>query len=161
MLDCFRTGGANNPEVFVTAVAATLARYPDQVIYDVTDPRSGLPVQITWMPSIKDVYDACERAYLPIKTQIEREKRIEEQLAARKAEDEANAKKPTYDELKAKYGPDWGISNATKSKGPPAPAPTIDQLRHHYQHYDLGFKPKNHAELEDHINRGFSPASAP
>ena len=71
MLDCFRTGGANNPEVFVTAVAATLARYPDQVIYDVTDPRLGLPSQLTWMPSIKEVYDAAKaiRSKAPKPTQ--------------------------------------------------------------------------------------------
>ena len=159
MLDCWRTGGANNPETFVTAVASTLARYPDQVIYDVTDPRSGLPAQLTWMPSIKEVFDACERALAPIRDQIEREKRIAEQMEARRLEDEARATKPTYDQLKAKYGPDWGISNATKAKGPPTPAPTTDQLRHHYQHYDLEFKPKNHAYLEEHIERGFSPGS--
>lgn len=159
MLDCWRTGSANNPEVFVTAVAATLARYPDQVIYDVTDPRSGLPVQIAWMPSIKEVYDACERAVLPIRGQIEREKRIAEQMEARRVEDEAKDSKPSYDELKARYGQDWGLSHATKARGQPSPAPTIEQLRHHYQHYELAFKPKNHAELEDHLERGFSPGS--
>src|SRR5690349_15537233 len=64
MLDCFRTGEANNPEVFVTAIAATLARYPDQVIYEVTDPRTGIPSKISWMPTIKDVREACEQATL-------------------------------------------------------------------------------------------------
>ena len=160
MLDCWRTGGANSPETFVTAVAATLARYPDQVIYDVTDPTLGLPVQITWMPSVKEVFDACERALLPIRNQIEREKRIAEQLEARRLEDEAKAVKPTYEQLKAKYGPDWGIQNPDhKKRPPPDPAPTMDQLRHHYQHYDLEFKPKNHVDLEQHIERGFSPGS--
>lgn len=145
MLDCWRTGGANSPETFVTAVAATLARYPDQVIYDVTDPRSGLPIQINWMPSIKEVYDACERAYLPVKTQIEREKRIAEQIEARKRDDEARQRRPSFDELKAKYGPDWGLSNATKTTGAVPAAPTVEQLRHHYQHYNLAFRPKETA----------------
>lgn len=147
MLDCFRTGGANNPETFVTAVAATLARYPDQVIYDVTDPRSGLPAQISWMPTIKEVYDACARAFLPIRDQIEREKRIAEQMEVRRLEDEAAVEKPTYDSLKEKYGPDWGISNPDRKKRPtPARAPDVEQLRHHYQHYNLEFKPKQAAE---------------
>lgn len=142
MLDCWRTGGANSPETFVTAVAATLARYPDQVIYDVTDPRSGLPIQINWMPTIKDVYDACERAYLPIRTQIERERRIAEQIETRRREDEARAERPSFDDLKTKYGPDWGLSNATNARGPAPATPTAEQLRHHYQHYNLAFSPK-------------------
>lgn len=156
MLDSFRTGGANSPETFVTAIAATLSRYPDQVIYEVTDPTSGLPVQITWMPTIKDVHDACERAFLPIKNQQEREKRITEQLEARRNDDEARERRPTYDELKEKYGPTLGIGVVEEAKRKSSPAPTIDQLRHHYQHYDLQFKPK---ELEEHIDKGFSPAS--
>lgn len=112
MLDCFRTGGANSPETFVAAIAATLARYPDEVIYEVTDPRTGLPSQLTWMPTIKEVYDACERILLPIRVREEREKRIAEQLEARRLEDERQANKPTYDQLKDKYGPDWGITVA-------------------------------------------------
>lgn len=131
------------------------------VITNVTHPALGLPTKKKWLPTVQEVYEACAELAEPIKQREMREKRIAEQMAARKTEDEANAKKPSYEELKAKYGPDWGISNATKSKGPPTPAPTADQLRHHYQHYDLGFKPKNQAELENHIDRGFSPASAP
>lgn len=108
LLDCYRTGQANNPEVFVTAVAATLARYPDQVIYDVTDPRTGIPSKISWMPTIKDIREACERAYEPIKEEIERDKRIAEQMKLR--EEYESKPRPTYDELKAKYGQNWGIA---------------------------------------------------
>jgi hypothetical protein len=161
MLDCYRTGGANNPETFVTAVAATLARYPDQVIYDVTDPTSGIPKQITWMPSIKEIYDTCERAMAPIRYRIEHEKRVAEQMELRRLEDEARAKAPSYDQLKEKYGADWGIKNPDhKKRSPAAPAPTAEQLRHHYQHYDLQFRPKRQDELEQQIDRGIGPSTA-
>jgi hypothetical protein len=141
MLDCFRTGEANNPEVFVTAIAATLARYPDQVIYDVTDPRTGIPSKISWMPTIKDVREACDRAYAPIQQQVERERRIAEQLAAREAEE--NKPRPTLEQLQAKYGKDWGLGNINgKPDKPWEPAPTASQLASHYRKYGLQFRPK-------------------
>ena len=159
LLGCYRTGEANDPDTYVAAVMAVLARYPEEVITSVTHPVTGLPSKKSWLPTVKEVSEACAHAHQPIVENVIRLQRIKEQMEMR--DRMAKGKRPTLEQLKAKYGPDWGISNATKSKGPPAPAPTIDQLRHHYQHYDLGFKPKNHAELEDHINRGFSPASAP
>lgn len=116
MLDCWRTGGANNPEVFVTAVAATLARYPDQIIYEVTDPLGGLPRQITWMPSVKEVFEACERAYQPIVQNELRLKRIKEQMEMRDRMD--RGEKPTLAHLKEKYGENWGLNKLTATKTP-------------------------------------------
>lgn len=149
MLDCFRTGGANNPETFVTAIAATLARYPDQVIYDVTDPRSGLPSQLSWMPTIKDVRDACDRAYHPIKDQIERERRIAEQLAERE-QDGVRQARPTLDQLKEKYGPNWGIPQPDERPKSNFKAPTPQELRAHYQKFGLEFEPKT-AHIINHL----------
>lgn len=143
----------------MAAIAAVLARYEEGTITAVTHPVAGIPGEIKWLPSVLEVREACERAELPKRNQRAREKRIADQMETRRLEDEAKAHRPTYDELKAKYGPDWGISNATKKRGPPAPAPTLEQLRHHYQHYDLAFKPKNQGELEEHIDNGFSPGT--
>lgn len=146
MLDCYRTGGANNPEVFVTAIAATLARYPDQIIYDVTDPRSGIPAQLTWMPTIKDVRDACERAYEPIRQQVLYEKRIAEQMEERREAE--NRPRPTLEQLQEKYGRDWGLKDLTRPEKPWEPAPTKSQLEKHYSQYGLAFRPKQQTEAE-------------
>jgi hypothetical protein len=143
LLGCYRTGDANDPETYVAAVTATLARYPREVITSVTHPVSGIVSEVKWLPSVMEVREACERAMLPIANRIVREKRIAEQLEARRLEDEENARKPTYEQLKAKYGSDFGIEGPALKRPPPAPAPTIEQLRHHYQHYDLQFKPRN------------------
>jgi hypothetical protein len=51
--------------------------------------------------------------------------------------------RPTYAEMKAKYGENWGIEDTETAKRVTKPAPTIDQLRHHYAHYNLAFKPKD------------------
>jgi hypothetical protein len=157
LLGCYRTGEANDPDTYVAAVTAVLARYPEEVITSVTHPVTGLPSKKSWLPTVKEVSEACAETNEPIAQNALRLQRIKEQLEMR--ERAANGERPTLEQLKAKYGPDWGISNATKAKGPPIPAPTADQLRHHYQHYDLEFKPKNHADLEKHIERGFSPGS--
>jgi hypothetical protein len=160
LLGCYRTGDANDPETYVAAIAATLARYSEQIITDVTHPCTGLPSQKSWLPTVKEVFDACETEDNKNRQQLARESRIRDQIAAREEDDRLKAQKLTYEELRAKYGDNWGIENPDIAKrSPPDPAPNSDQLRHHYQHYGLAFKPKHQEDLEDHIERGFSPGS--
>lgn len=153
LLGCYRTGDANDAETYVAAIAATLARYPERVMDLVTDPRVGLPRKKTWLPSVKEVYDACEEEQMPMREAEAREARIKAQLAEREKAQE----KPTLAQLKAKYGDNWGLGADERAAKPQTPAPTKDQLRHHYQHYGLGFSPKE--ELAEHIERGFSPST--
>lgn len=157
LLGCYRTGEANDPETYVAAITAILARYPQEVITAVTHPASGLPSKKNWLPTVKEVADACDEAHAPILQNELRLKRIKEQLEAREREE--RGERPTYAQLKEKYGRNWGIEDPEEAKRVVKPAPTAEQLRHHYQHYDLAFKPKNQDDLEDQINRGISPAS--
>jgi hypothetical protein len=157
LFGCYRTGDANDPQTYVAAVTAVLARFPEDIITQVTHPVTGLPHLKSWLPTVKEVTDACVAANEANVEDQARLKRIREQLETR--EREAKGERPTMDQLKAKYGPNWGIGEEETAKRVSVPAPTIDQLRHHYQHYDLAFKPKNHDELEDQIDRGISPSS--
>lgn len=52
----------------------------------------------------------------------------------------------TLKDLKAKYGPNWGLESVDPKKKPPVPAPTIEELAEHYRKYDLGWKLKREAE---------------
>ena len=61
MLGCYRKGEANDPKIYGATVAAILGRYSRQVIDAVTDPVRGLPVQTDFMPTPKEVKEACER----------------------------------------------------------------------------------------------------
>lgn len=131
---------------YVAAISAILSRYPENVITEVTHPATGLPSRSNWLPTVKEVTDACEAA---IRWQCERdarEQRIQKQLQEREEFERKRDERPTLDQLKAKYGQDWGITAHLTSKAPPTPAPTVDQLRHHYQHYDLALKPKQEVE---------------
>src|SRR6185436_2841024 len=60
MLGCYRKGEANDPQTYATAVAAMLAQYPEEVIEAVTSPLSGLPSRTDFMPTLKELKEACE-----------------------------------------------------------------------------------------------------
>lgn len=60
MFGCYRKGDANDPDTYVAAIAAILADYENEVIRQVTDPRYGLPRRLSFMPTAKEVADACE-----------------------------------------------------------------------------------------------------
>lgn len=158
LFGCYRTGDANDPETYVAAITAILARFPEDIITQVTHPDTGLPSNGKgWLPTVKEVKDACNEAYEPILQNELRLKRIREQIEMRERED--RGERPTMEQLKAKYGQNWGIGEPEATKREIKSAPTIEQLRHHYQHYNLAFKPKNQGDLERHIDDGFSPSS--
>ena len=52
----------------------------------------------------------------------------------------------TLEYLKAKYGPNWGLKVDDRERKPPEPAPTLDELKAHYEKFNLGFKPKENAD---------------
>jgi hypothetical protein len=60
LFGCYRKGDANDPETYTAAAAAVLAEFPADVIRAVTDPRTGLPRKSQWLPTIKEIADACE-----------------------------------------------------------------------------------------------------
>jgi hypothetical protein len=158
LFGCYRTGDANDPATYVAAVTAVMSRFPEEIITQVTHPDTGLPsTGKGWLPTVKEVKDACNEAYEPILQNELRLKRIREQMEMREREE--RGERPSLAQLKDKYGPNWGIGAEEQAKREVKSAPTIDQLRHHYQHYDLAFKPKNQDELEERINSGFSPSS--
>lgn len=63
MFGCFRRGDANDPDIYVAAITAVLAEYPEEVVKHVTDPRTGIPRKTNFLPTVAEVDYACsERA---------------------------------------------------------------------------------------------------
>lgn len=60
MAACYRREDAMNPEMYCAAIAAVLSDYPAEVIEKVTDPRTGLPRQIKYLPTVAEVASACD-----------------------------------------------------------------------------------------------------
>jgi hypothetical protein len=142
LLGCYRTGEANDPETFGAAVAAVLSAYPLDVVRYVCDPRTGLPGSSKWMPNPAEVKAACDEQ-LAWLAKVERFQNWGKPPADQKRITHEEKPRPTREEMLAKYGPNWGLETIDKPRETRAPAPTIEQLRHHYQHYGLGFAPKD------------------
>lgn len=110
---CYRKADAADPEVYAGAVAAVLSEYSPDIVQQVTDPRSGLPSSSQWLPTVKEVRDACEAIDGQRRRIAAMAAREEEQLVERRKFEETKKTKPTYDDLKAKYGENWGLQTPT------------------------------------------------
>jgi len=97
-------------------VTAVLAHFPEEVVTSVTHPVTGLPKKISWLPTIKEVNDACNEAIEPIRQHEARLKRIKEQLEMRERED--RGEKPTMAQLKERFGENWGLPALGNIKTP-------------------------------------------
>lgn len=101
LFGCYRKGDANDPETYVAAITAVLSKYPDDVIGAVTHPAEGLPIRCDFIPTVAEVYKACEERMQPRRAHDARRKAVTKQLAERK-EIEATATHPRgSDEAKA------------------------------------------------------------
>lgn len=63
LLGCYRTGDANDPEVYAAAIVAVLSDYSPEVMTEVCDPRTGLPSRLSWLPTVAEVKTACNEAH--------------------------------------------------------------------------------------------------
>lgn len=75
LFGCFRKGEANDPEIFVASVAAVLGDYPASVVERVTDPRTGLARRCNFIPTIKEISDACDLEMEPLRRRLTSQKR--------------------------------------------------------------------------------------
>jgi hypothetical protein len=73
LFNCFRRNDASDPDTFVTAVAALLSRYPEEIVRRVTHPVDGLPASHTFPPSVAEVKAACENLMGPVYAARKRE----------------------------------------------------------------------------------------
>lgn len=62
MFGCYRKSDANDPETYIVAACAVLSRYPSDIVIAVTDPVNGLPSALQFVPTIKEIKDACDTA---------------------------------------------------------------------------------------------------
>ncbi len=113
---CYRKDDAADPETYAGAVAAVLAEFPPDIVRRVTDPRTGLPSRSQWLPTVKEVHDACSELDQRERGIAAAAVREEEQLRMRREWLASQPKKPTLEELKAKYGPNWGMSQDARDK---------------------------------------------
>lgn len=122
MFGCYRKDEVSNPEFYLTAAVGVLTRYSEQTILKITDPVRGLPATSKFLPSIAEIKTACEIEQTHFEATAASDKRRAEQLKATQEDDglrRERATRPTYDELKEKYGDDeggWGFGSKSISE---------------------------------------------
>lgn len=117
LLGCYRRGDAEDPEVFTAAVALVLSEYPPEVVYRVTDPRSGIPATSKWLPTIQEVHEACEAAMRPIRDAERHRATLAEMARLRQEKGEERSRRKTYAELCAMYPDVLGPSARVRTEG--------------------------------------------
>ncbi len=60
LFGCYRRSDAADPETYVVAVSALLSTFEADTVEHVTDPIVGLPASTNFVPTIKEIKDACE-----------------------------------------------------------------------------------------------------
>lgn len=130
LLGCYRSGEASDPEVYTAAMTAVLRRYPPAIILAVVDPREGLPSASKFLPTVSEVRTECEKWQARQHRATQRAAELQQQLAERRAWKESRKMRPTYDDLKAMYGENWGLEFVPVK--PKWQRPTDDELRAHY-----------------------------
>lgn len=63
LFGCYRRGEANDPEMYVSAIAAVLSGYDANLIREVTDPRTGIMTTekyMSFMPNAGELKVYCE-----------------------------------------------------------------------------------------------------
>lgn len=118
LVAAFPNGGADAGRGYLGALASILVTYPRIVALKCADPIQGVARETKFLPTVSDIVAWCERNTDDMKRPVEREDRearllreVRERADADKKLSTDRSKRLTYEELQAKYGPNWGIDN--------------------------------------------------
>ena len=106
-------GGKNADAGYIGALAHMLASYPKTVAVRCADPVNGIVRTCKFLPQPADIVAWCERETEPLRRDNEYGFRVEKQLAERAELEASRAHRPTYAELKAKYGDGQAVGAST------------------------------------------------
>lgn len=127
LFDSYRADQFPNPQAFKDNLGLVLSQYPDDVIDLVTDPRTGLQRKHTWPPAIAEIVAACDAAMADRQRDL-RYKNWGKADAAMQALEAPREDRLTLDELKAKYGENWGLKTVDRPERPRQTAPPWSQI---------------------------------
>lgn len=126
-------GSDEHAEGYKANLKAVLGQYPDDVIIHISDPRTGIQRAAKWPPTISEIVTACE-VHMQHTAKLKRlanwgKAQAQERLML----EPPRENRPTAEELKAKYGENYGLKPPQSSERKPVPAPPWDKIIQHYQ----------------------------
>jgi hypothetical protein len=126
----FPNGSPPNAKGYIGGLAQILVAYPKAVAIECANPLKGVARELRFLPTPADLIAWLERESAWLRNSIQATDHIEQLAAAQRqraeeerAADEQRKRRPALDELRAKYGPNWGIATGRK------PPPTREQAR--------------------------------
>lgn len=96
---------AADPQIFLAGVVELFCNYPHEIVERSVSPVFGMPAKFKFPPRLSEIKEFLDEKMGPIRREQARPKALPKPEVDR-------SQRPTYDELKAKYGPNWGIGNA-------------------------------------------------
>lgn len=115
LLKSYPHGRPSDVEVYSLNVCFVLLNFPQPVIDYVTAPGTGIQAQSgrRFLPTPGEVREACEDALSMFQRAFEHKPDHAEQRRLEiEAEKRERAERKSYDELRAKYPPNWGLQTA-------------------------------------------------
>jgi hypothetical protein len=114
LFSAFRSDQFSDPEGYLNSLGLVLEQYPNDVIIHITDPRTGVQRHLKWPPTIAEIVDACDKRMqeLARAESFRNWGKKDEPLAIEAPREE----RPTKEEMKAKYGEDWGLTPDPRPK---------------------------------------------
>lgn len=116
MLRGYANGGQQASDSYIGALAEVLLQYPRCISAHAGDLVRGVPRETRFLPTPADVIAWCERETEDLRGIVHRDDyytTLEQQQRERAAEAErleaVRKARPTYNDLKAKHGENWGI----------------------------------------------------
>lgn len=99
----------DDPERFITTIAAVLSAYPPHCIDQVADPCRGIQTRSKFVPTAAEIREACEEAMAPLRREQERERVLAAQQR-RMEEDTRPRERLTAEQIRERYGENYGLN---------------------------------------------------
>jgi hypothetical protein len=103
ILSAYRKDEFADPDAFILQVAALLQTFPREVVDYVSSPITGVQRHVKFPPNLADIAEACDERMAQLRAEYERAK----PSAPEPVMDRSG--RPTYEEMRAKFGPTWGL----------------------------------------------------
>lgn len=130
LFGCYRADQVANPREYVKSVCRVLEDYPDEVVFHITDDKTGIQRACKWPPTINEIVCACEVQVQHMAKLARLQNWGKNEVPALEAPRED---RPTYEELKAKYGENFGLDPTAPSSAPKFKAPSWQGIVSMYQ----------------------------
>lgn len=128
LFSAFRADQYSDADGYLTSLGLVLEQYPNEVIIYITDPRTGIQRHAKWPPTISEIVEACDTRV----SDLHRQQRFRDWGKGEPRMIEAPREdRPSLEEMKAKYGENWGLTLEEPRKV--TPAPSWNQIAATYQ----------------------------